>query len=135
MRLLKVLALVAALSVLAAAAGQKRSTVRGSSVEIPIGEEKKIGGLLIAFEGVEEDSRCPEGVVCVWQGNARAHFSATDGSGARVEFELNTGVQPFAHRLGGYTIKLERLVPHPRVDREIKIDEYVATLFISPARK
>lgn len=136
MRLLKVLALAAALSVLAAAANQKTRAVRGvGAVEIQIGEEKKIGGLLIAFEGVAEDSRCPEGVVCVWAGNARAHFSATDGAGARVEFDLNTGVQPRAHRFGGYTIRLERLVPHPHVDREIEVDEYVATVVVSPARK
>lgn len=132
MRLLKVLALAAALSVLAAAANQKTRT---GAVEIQIGEEKKIGGLLIAFEGVAEDSRCPEGVVCVWQGNARAHFSATDRSGQRVEFDLNTGLQPRAHRFSGYTIKLEKLTPHPHVDRETKVDEYVATVFISPARK
>ena len=135
MRLLKVLMLAAALSVLAAAANQKTSDVRAGAVEIQIGEEKKIGGLLIAFEGVAEDSRCPEGVVCVWAGNARAHFSATDRAGERVEFDLNTGLQPRAHRFGGYTIKLEKLVPHPHVNREIKIDEYVATVFISPARK
>ena len=136
MRLLKVLALAAALSVLAAAANQKTSGVRGvGAVEIPIGEERKIGGLLIAFEGVEQDSRCPEDVVCVWQGNARAHFTATDRGGNRVEFELNTGLQPRAHRFGGYTIKLEKLVPHPRTDRGIKVDEYVATVFVSPARK
>ena len=139
MRLLKVLALAAALSVLAAAANQKQRTrsVRGGAVEIQIGEEKAIGGLRIAFEGVEEDSRCPEGVVCVWQGNARVHFSATDRAGQRVEFDLNTGLQPRAHRFGGYTIKLEKLVPHPHVNREIKVDEYVATVsvFVSPAQK
>jgi len=135
MRLLKVLTLAAALSVLAVAANQKSGGVRGGTVEIQIGEEKKIGGLLIAFEGVAEDSRCPEGVVCVWAGNARAHFSATDRSGARVEFDLNTGLQPRAHRFGGYTIKLEKLAPYPHVDRETKVDEYVATVFVSPAQK
>lgn len=135
MRLLKVLALAAALSVLAAAANQKTRGVSGGAVEIPIGEERKIGDLRIAFEGVAEDSRCPEGVVCVWAGNARAHFSATDRGGQRVEFDLNTGLQPRAHRFGGYTIKLEKLVPHPHVNREIKVDEYVATVFVSPARK
>ena len=135
MRLLKVLVLVAALGVLAAAASQKTRGVRGGAVEIQIGEEKKIGGLRIAFEGVAEDSRCPEGVVCVWAGNARAHFSATDRGGERVEFDLNTGVQPFAHRFGGYTIRLEKLAPHPHVNREAKVDEYVATVFISPSRK
>ena len=135
MRLLKVLALAAALSVSAAAANQKTGGVRGGAVEIQIGEEKKIGDLRIAFEGVAEDSRCPEGVVCVWAGNARAHFSATDRRGQRVEFDLNTGVQPRAHRFGGYTIKLEKLVPHPNVNRETKVDEYVATVFVSPARK
>ena len=135
MKLLKVFALAAALSVLAAAANQKTRGVRGGAVEIRIGEEKKIGDLLIAFEGVAEDSRCPEGVVCVWAGNARAHFSVTDRAGECVEFDLNTGVQPSAHRFGGYTIKLEKLAPHPHVERETKVDEYVATVFVSPARK
>ena len=135
MRLLKVLALAAALSVIAAAANQKTRSVRGYTVEIQIGEEKKVGDLLIAFEGIAEDSRCPEGVVCVWQGNARAHFSAANSRGERAEFDLNTGLQPRAHRFGGYTIKLEKLVPYPHINRETPIDEYVATVSVSPVQK
>lgn len=135
MRLLKVLGLAIALSVIAVAASQKTRSVRGYTAEIQIGEEKKIGDLLIAFEGIAEDSRCPEGVVCVWAGNARAHFSAADRMGQRVEFDLNTGLQPRSQRFGGYTIKLEKLAPYPHINRETQVDEYVATVFVSPVRK
>jgi hypothetical protein len=137
MRLLKALALVAAVCALAAvaAAGQKLRGARSGGVEIQVGKEKKVNGLRIAFERVAEDSRCPVGVVCVWKGNARALFSARTARGECVEFELNTGVEPFEYRLGDHTIRLAKLAPHPNVNRETKAGEYVATLAVSKAGK
>ena len=137
MRSLKILPpdlLLCAFALAAAAAGDKPRAEGG--VEIKLGQEKKIEGadLLIAFERVAEDSRCPEGVQCVWAGNARARFAATGRKGECVEFDLNTGSKPFEYRFGEHTIRLAKLAPHPRAGRRLKAGEYVATVVVTRAK-
>ena len=126
--------LVGALALVAVA--DEKSRGRGG-VEIKVGQERRVGGagLRISFERVEEDSRCPAGVACVWAGNARARFSATSRGGERVEFDLNTGVEPAEYRFGGYTIRLAKLAPHPRAGRELNKSDYVATVVVSKTKK
>ncbi|KAA3636175.1 MAG: hypothetical protein DWQ02_08685 [Bacteroidetes bacterium] len=56
------------------------STIRSQEVKVEVpqiairmdlGETVEIEGILITFEKVLEDSRCPEKVQCVWAGRAR----------------------------------------------------------------
>lgn len=65
-------------------------------LQMAVGEELVLEqlGLLVRFEAVTEDSRCPvdENVDCVWEGNARALFSVTTelGEGVPYAVALNT---------------------------------------------
>jgi hypothetical protein len=137
MSALKVLPLAVALCAFALAAAADEKSRGGGGVEIKVGQERKVGGtdLRIAFERVAEDSRCPEGVQCVWAGNARARFAAADRKGGCVEFDLNTGVEPFEYRFGEHTIRLAKLAPHPAANRELKPGDYVATVVVSKTKK
>jgi hypothetical protein len=86
-------------------------------------------GYLLSFEKVLEDSRCPLGVSCIWEGNARVvvHFIAD-----RDEFslELNTSAR-FATSAtrGAFRVELRQLDPTPRADAPTT--GYVATLVVS----
>lgn len=137
MRALRVAGLAVALCALALGTAADEKSRGGGGVEIKVGQERKIegAGLRVAFERVAEDSRCPEGVQCVWAGNARARFSATDRKGECVEFDLNTGVEPFEYRFGEHTIRLAKLAPHPVADRQLNKSDYVATVVVSKAKK
>ena len=42
----------------------------GAPVRIALGETVDIGGLAVRFAEVAEDSRCPEGAACIWEGRA-----------------------------------------------------------------
>lgn len=137
MRLLKVLSLAVALcaSVQTTFADEQSGGARW--VEIRLGQERKFEGhdLRIAFDRVSEDSRCPEGAKCIWQGNARIHLIASNSKGECAEFDLNTGVQPFEYQFGEYTIKLRQLAPHPSVNGELRPGDYTVTVVVFMKKK
>jgi len=97
-------------------------------------------GYSVVFEKVLEDSRCPTGTTCVWEGNARIEimlreFSTDNPPGGKVmvevldlPIELNTSPKfPIAKNGSGLLVELRRLEPTPRPDTPTK--DYVATLF------
>ena len=104
--------------------------------DLRVGESVRVGTgqtILIRFLRVTEDSRCPEGAVCIWEGNARVEL--------QLERErllipptiasLNTGVGPRSTDFAGYTIALRRLSPYPRIGEKIDARSYVAGLLVT----
>jgi hypothetical protein len=91
----------------------------------------KEAGLKISFSLVGEDSRCPKGVNCIWAGNGKVVLKVSRGSAKPVDVELNTNVEPKAHRFQDYDIKLVGLSPYPQKDVIIKRSQYVVTLIVS----
>lgn len=94
------------------------------------GQSARVDGsaLTISFVGVTEDSRCPEGVVCVWAGNGAVSLSLADGSGAKSAVSLNTTLTPRSVASGGYEFSLVGLKPGPKAGTAIPQTSYVATL-------
>lgn len=94
----------------------------------------------VVFEKVLEDSRCPSGTTCVWEGNARIEimlreFDSNKATGGKLTVEvldlpvvLNTSPKfPTTKNGSGILVELRRLEPAPRADTPTK--DYVATLF------
>jgi hypothetical protein len=95
--------------------------------EFTIGYGKSItlenGSVTVAFLAVTEDSRCPEGAVCFWEGNARVLLSVT-----KHEFGLNTTLSPKDTTIGAYNVRLVRVDPYPKLNVERRQEEYIVTL-------
>jgi hypothetical protein len=91
----------------------------------------KEAGLKITFVELVEDSRCPEGVTCIWAGNGRIKVSVRKGGHNSVSFELNTMTEPKSFAYRGYEILLVRLAPYPKNNVEIRKRDYVATLKVT----
>jgi hypothetical protein len=90
--------------------------------------------LRIRLMRVAADSRCPEGVDCVWAGNAEVLIEVGAGN-RRVSktLRLNTNAgpeRPAEDKYRSYTVRLVRLDPHPRANRKIRQGEYTATLLV-----
>ncbi len=75
------------------------------------------------------DSRCPEGVVCVWSGEVtiKGEFSE---KGNKSLFEIHsvmsqTNVQP-----DGFTVKIVDAKPYPKYGTESKPEDLIVTLLI-----
>ncbi|MCA1624280.1 MAG: hypothetical protein LC778_10860 [Acidobacteria bacterium] len=90
-------------------------------------------GFNFKFLSVVEDSRCPEGVDCIWEGNARLQLqmSLTKTNNNLEIFELNTNLEPQSIRIEDYEIKILDLIPKPKVDLKIERENYMATFTVT----
>jgi hypothetical protein len=87
------------------------------------------------------ESRCPEGMECFWEGNARGAFTLTHFE-AKESFFLDTykGSHFFNDTtISGYHIRLLSLYPDPGLivpeyldSVRVYLDHYIAELEISP---
>jgi hypothetical protein len=83
--------------------------------------------LSVTFRAVSEDSRCPNDVVCIWEGNGQVQLEVRL-RGSLQTLALNTTTQPRQVRVGSYRLRLDELAPLPAASRPISPAEYVATL-------
>ena len=86
--------------------------------------------LVVRFDRVSGDSRCPADAVCIQGGDAIVHVHVTGGGTA--DYELHTGDASRASVThGSFRISLIDLQPFPFSSRTIQQSEYRATLRVS----
>ena len=141
-RLLATIAFVVPLSGCAgsAASGLKcetlteRNPVLGSTFNVRLGERSTLAGenLTLTFVQVLEESRCPAGVQCIWEGNARVGVKAEKRPSPPATLELNTsGRYAREATYQGYTVQLLEVVPHPAQGQTLQATDYCAKLKIT----
>ncbi len=85
--------------------------------------------LLVRFDRVVEDSRCPALVICIWQGNARIRLTVFQPGERAATLFLNTNAAfPTEGEYHDYDIELVKLEPYPLTTRPIPQRRYRATL-------
>lgn len=99
------------------------------------GQQVSVKGtkLRIKFTAVNEDSRCPLDVTCVWAGNAMIRLWITSGRGGKALI-LNTNKSSTLSdeaQFQGFKLRLVTLSPYPRTDQKIAPSDYTATLLVS----
>jgi hypothetical protein len=108
--------------------------------EVPLNQEFTVrvgqmarveGGLKVSFLSVAEDSRCPEGVNCIWAGNGKIVLKISRRGRTPGKINLNTMLNPKEASYQGYEVKLVKLDPYPKKDVRHKRSDYVATLVVS----
>ena len=102
----------------------------GRAFEMKIGETIGVGDLLLTFQRVENDSRCPIDVVCVWAGDAEIALRIQQGTQAAVAV-LHTHVEPRRTVWNGYTIQLVSLAPSTTASTPIDPSQYRAQLLVT----
>jgi hypothetical protein len=97
-------------------------------IQIQIGESVTLEGgrLTIKFKSLAGDSRCPQGVVCVWAGNAEVILEVS-----KNEFALNTALDPKEKVVGDYNIQLKDVTPYPKTGEELKPEDYSIKIVVS----
>lgn len=100
----------------------------GEEFEIDFGEQVSMenGDLIIKFKDVLEDSRCPEGVTCVWAGNAQVALVLMDSI-----TNLNTHLEPQEVTISGFNVELITVSPYPVYEQDIDKEEYVVKLVVT----
>jgi hypothetical protein len=75
------------------------------------------------------DSRCPEGVVCIWQGEVSLKGEWTSGNN-KTAFELHSVLSDQQKVPEGFTMKIVDAKPYPKYGTETKPEDLVVTLLI-----
>jgi hypothetical protein len=89
-------------------------------------------GLRITFQKVRNDSRCPEGVSCVWEGDAEVVLQVETAPEDRAEMGLHTNHRfPSAASFLKYRVVLQELRPLANASKPVAPEDYVATLVVS----
>ena len=105
----------------------------GETFTIGVGQSARITGedMVITFNEVIGDSRCPQNVICVWEGVASSHITITH-QGVDYSVVLNQpGLTDQAEdTFIDYTLTYS-LNPYPREGEEISPDEYRLTLTLT----
>jgi hypothetical protein len=85
----------------------------------------------ICLDSVLNDSRCPTGVYCFWEGNAEVRLKFEKLNEKPILFNLNT------HRgftadtiIDGYKFTLIGLNPYPSVEHRIAQEDYIAEIIV-----
>lgn len=95
------------------ASGPEAVAVQTEDARLALGETAVVDGLRITFVEVEGDSRCPRGVVCIWEGVADVAL-VVEGepyslSVVDPEMQPEAGVQ-----VGGRVVFAVALTPYPQ---------------------
>jgi hypothetical protein len=103
-------------------APEDRTVDLPATVTLALGERviARAPDLAVRFVDVSEDSRCPEGVTCVWAGRATVQVEVGDGEAPTVPLEV--GGEPRVVR--GLSLAAEALDPHPRADGATRSEDY-----------
>lgn len=81
----------------------------------------------ICFDSVLTDSRCPQGVVCVWAGNAAARFKFDKLNNNPFFIDLYTHTGTI---INGYDFTFLELSPYPKLGIQIKPEDYKARIIL-----
>jgi hypothetical protein len=105
-----------------------------ADAEIKVGQEVSISSqqLTLKFLSVSEDSRCPQGTNCIWEGNGKVNIELTPTGQTSYVVELNTvmSLKSEATYLNS-KISLLDLQPYPSAGSTIQQSEYIATVRVS----
>jgi len=75
------------------------------------------------------DSRCPEGVQCIWQGEVtiKGEWAV---SGSKSSFEIHSEISQSNKQPDGYTIQIVDAKPYPKFGVESKPENLIVTLLV-----
>jgi hypothetical protein len=75
------------------------------------------------------DSRCPQGVVCVWAGEVILKGEWTKNS-LKSTFELHSVMEGSQNQPDGFTIRIQDVKPYPVAETTTRPEDLVITLLI-----
>ncbi|HKG20274.1 MAG TPA: hypothetical protein VKC34_00130 [Blastocatellia bacterium] len=137
---IKISTLILLLILLLITGFSQRSNGKGEALlnaefKLRVGREARIKGqgLTVSFSSVVEDSRCPQGVDCMWAGNAVAVLKLSRANADSITVELNTNLEPKEKSYQQYEISLIALNPYPKKDSRIKREDYIGTFVVRKA--
>jgi hypothetical protein len=110
------------------------SPALGDRFNLRAGEAAALAGdgLTLTFARLLADSRCPTGVVCIWEGDAGIVIKASHSADAPADLELHTSSR-FASKgsYRGLTVELLSVAPHPIAGQPVPFKDYCAEIRVT----
>ncbi|MEZ5040502.1 MAG: hypothetical protein R2828_11430 [Saprospiraceae bacterium] len=104
----------------------------GEPFTLKIGEKKvdsQNKDLLVHFNKVKQDSRCPKGVNCVWEGEVVAELVLGKLGKDTLELTFRPGREKAAvGRAMGHHFRFQEVKPYPEKGVALKAEDYIITL-------
>jgi hypothetical protein len=85
--------------------------------------------LQLTLESVTQDSRCPKGETCIWEGDAVLRIWVEPAGSAKQPLDLHVTLarqRPVA--VAGWYFQVEALAPYPLSGQRIAPGDYIATI-------
>ncbi len=101
----------------------------GEPIALELGASSDIqaGELTISFDKLVEDSRCPNGVDCIWQGQAAIQILVNETS--TVDLIMQAGKEDLAtDTLDNYIYTLLDVSPYPDIKDDLPLPAEVYTI-------
>ena len=100
----------------------------GEEFFLKYGETKQIQGenLSLKFLNIGDDSRCPLGTVCRWEGNFEIILKIFD-----QDFSVNTNLDPKVIYYNNFNIRLVSASPYPESNKIINKEDYTIQLVVT----
>ncbi len=94
--------------------------------------QNKLSNFSLQIDSVLSDSRCPDGLVCVWAGNAEVRMKLMVENSHPILFKLNT-LESFGQtiRLYGREFRLLNVLPYPGINNKYCYQSYQVRIYIS----
>lgn len=96
---------------------------------LAIGGTTEINGITVTLRSLEEDSRCPQQVVCIHAGSVSVQATVSDGT-VHATRVFSTNAAPFLFE--GYAIKILSVTPQRITTSDIQASDYRITFEVSP---
>ena len=126
------LILIFTLGIVAVASADTNDTL---TLEAGKQQTAKKSKLKVKFVAVTEDSRCPDGVQCIWAGNAKIKVEIIGRHGDTKTFEFNTTMGPKGDSFAGWAINLDSLTPMPKAGQATDPKSYTAKFTITRLKR
>lgn len=96
------------------------------------GMEFENDDMKIIFDNVSEDSRCPEGTTCVWEGEVKVNLTIKTKNGSEKVEIVRKGKQKenSIQKVGAHTIYLMAVNPYPKEGAKIAQEDYKITMVV-----
>ena len=110
-----------------------------TALPLRVGETAAVGPVALTLRAIENDSRCPTQVSCVWEGAAEALIQVTAaGQGPETTtltlYGQNRETEESSVQVAGYIVRFTALEPYPAQPQPIPQGDYIATFVVEEAR-
>ena len=101
------------------------------SIELRLDRTTETDDLALTWTSIE-DSRCPQGVTCIWAGEVTVRIRVREGGDDR-EIALTLGARPGSDtvKTSRHELRLSDVSPYPREGAEVARDDHRAIVMIT----